>query len=64
MLSTWVERHYGYGIARAFAEHTDSAGAATTTYIKADIHAVATALAAMTGHSHPFAVPAHRPRPK
>ena len=43
---TWVERHYGYGIARAYAGHTDSTGAATTTYIKADLHSVATALAA------------------
>ena len=33
---TWVERHFGYGIARAYAGHTDSTGPATTTYIKAD----------------------------
>jgi integrase len=52
---TWVERHYGYGIARAYAGHTDSTGAATATYIKADLHAVATALAAMTGQPHPLA---------
>jgi len=50
---TWVERHYGYGIARAYAGHTDSTGAATTTYIEADLQAVATALAAMTGQPHP-----------
>jgi hypothetical protein len=54
---TWVERHFGYGIARAYAGHTDSTGAATTTYIKADLHAVATALAALTGHPHPLAHP-------
>ncbi|KZM72710.1 tyrosine-type recombinase/integrase [Nocardia terpenica] len=54
---TWVERNFGYGVARAYAGHTDSTGAATTTYIKADIHAVATALAAMTGQPHPLAVP-------
>lgn len=53
---TWVERHFGYGIARAYAGHTDSVGAATTTYIKADLQAVATALAAMTGQAHPLAV--------
>ncbi|GIH16027.1 site-specific integrase [Rugosimonospora africana] len=53
---TWVERHFGYGIARAFAGHTDSTGPATTTYIKADLHAVAAALSAMTGQSHPLAV--------
>lgn len=54
---TWVERHYGYGIARAYAGHTDSTGAATTTYIKADLQAVATALSAMTGDTHPLARP-------
>lgn len=54
---TWVERHYGYGTARAYAGHTDSTGPATTTYIKADLHAVATALAAMTGQPHPLATP-------
>ncbi|GLZ28062.1 hypothetical protein Lesp02_02520 [Lentzea sp. NBRC 105346] len=54
---TWVERHFGYGIARAYAGHTDSTGPATTTYIKADLHAVATALAALTGQPHPLAHP-------
>jgi integrase len=54
---TWVERHYGYGIARAYAGHTDNTGPATTTYIKADLQAVATALAAMTGQPHPLAHP-------
>jgi integrase len=53
---TWVERHFGYGIDRAYAGHTDSTGPATTTYIKADLHAVATALAAMTGQPHPLAI--------
>jgi hypothetical protein len=53
---TWVERHFGYGIARAYAGHTDSVGPATTTYIKADLESVATALAAMTGQPHPLAV--------
>ncbi|WP_306209259.1 tyrosine-type recombinase/integrase [Actinoplanes sp. RD1] len=52
---TWVERNFGYGIARAYAGHTDNTGPATTTYIKADIQAVATALAALTGHPHPLA---------
>jgi integrase len=32
---TWVERHFGYGVARAYAGHTDSTGPATTTYIRA-----------------------------
>ncbi|HZM82547.1 MAG TPA: site-specific integrase [Candidatus Limnocylindrales bacterium] len=53
---TWVERHFGYGVARAYAGHTDSTGPATTTYIKADLHAVATALQAMTGQPHPLAL--------
>ncbi|WP_435124080.1 tyrosine-type recombinase/integrase [Micromonospora tulbaghiae] len=52
---TWVERHFGYGVARAYAGHTDRRGPATTTYIKADLHAVAEALAAMTGEPHPLA---------
>jgi integrase len=56
---TWVERHFGYGIARAYAGHTDSKGQATTTYIKADLQAVATALAAMTGQPHPLATLTH-----
>ncbi|WP_232533721.1 site-specific integrase [Plantactinospora sp. KBS50] len=59
---TWVERHYGYGIARAYAGHTDSTGPATTTYIKADLQAVATALAAMTGQPHPLAITPNRCR--
>ncbi len=54
---TWVERHFGYGVARAYAGHTDSTGPATTTYIKADLQAVAIALAAMTGQPHPMAGP-------
>ncbi|RJQ84684.1 tyrosine-type recombinase/integrase [Amycolatopsis panacis] len=54
---TWVERHFGYGVARAYAGHTDNTGPATTTYIKADLQAVATALAAMTGQPHPLARP-------
>lgn len=52
---TWVERHFGYGIARAYAGHTDSPGSSTTTYIKADLHDIATALSAMTNQPHPLA---------
>ncbi|MFJ6151646.1 tyrosine-type recombinase/integrase [Micromonospora profundi] len=51
---TWVERHFSYGIARAYAGHTDSPGSSTTTYIKADLHDVANALSAMTGQPHPL----------
>jgi integrase len=59
---TWVERNFGYGIARAYAGHTDSTGPSTTTYIKADLQAVAAALAAMTGQPHPLAAGEQRPR--
>jgi integrase len=52
---TWVERHYGYGVARDFAGHTDRQGASTTTYIRATVAETATALAAMTGEPHPLA---------
>ena len=54
---TWVERHFGYGTARAYAGHTDTTGPATATYIKASLQEVATALAAMTGQPHPLARP-------
>ncbi|WP_239314115.1 tyrosine-type recombinase/integrase [Plantactinospora mayteni] len=59
---TWVERHFGYGVARAYAGHTDSTGPATTTYINADLQAVATALAAMTGQPHPLSGHGSEPR--
>jgi hypothetical protein len=53
---TWVERRFGYAVARAYAGHTDSGSAGTTvTYIRADIHEVAAALAALTGEAHPLA---------
>lgn len=53
---TWVERNFGIGIARAYAGHTDTSSDLTTTsYVKADITEVATALAALTGEPHPLA---------
>jgi integrase/recombinase XerC len=53
---TWVERNFGYGVARAYAGHTDSGGdASTTTYIRASVHEVARALAALVGEPHPLA---------
>jgi integrase len=52
---TWVERHFGYGIARAYAGHADTSGATTTTYIRGQLDEVATALAALTGLHHPLA---------
>jgi integrase/recombinase XerC len=52
---TWVERRFGYAVARAYAGHTDSGNAGTTaTYIRADVHEVAAALAALTGEAHPL----------
>ena len=64
---TWVERHFGYAITRAYAGHTGKNDAGvTTTYIRADLHEVARALAVLTGEPHPLAVPVdtgHGPTP-
>lgn len=51
-----VERIAGFGVARAFAGH-DAPGETTTTYIRASLEEVATAVAAMTGEPHPLAPP-------
>src|SRR5690348_17040042 len=54
---TWVERNFGYAVARAYAGHTDSGGeaGATSTYVRASLPEVAAALAALTGEPHPLA---------
>jgi integrase len=54
---TWVERNFGYAIARAYAGHSASGGDAgtTATYVRATVHEVAAALAALTGEPHPLA---------
>jgi integrase len=54
---TWVERNFGYAVARAYAGHTDGGGevGATTTYIRASMQEVAIALAALTAEPHPLA---------
>lgn len=52
---TWVERRFGYGIARAYAGHTDAKGASTTTYIRGQFREIATALSELTGQPHPLA---------
>ena len=54
---TWVERNFGYAVARAYAGHTDTGGdvGATTTYVRATVPEVAAALAALTGEPHPLA---------
>jgi integrase/recombinase XerC len=55
---TWVERNFGYAVARAYAGHTEKNDAgSTTTYIQADLHEVASALAALTQEPHPLAEP-------
>ncbi|GAA1938043.1 hypothetical protein GCM10009754_01330 [Amycolatopsis minnesotensis] len=53
---TWVERNFGYAVARAYAGHDGKSDAGTTsTYVRADLAEVATALAALTGEPHPLA---------
>ncbi|GAB2669141.1 hypothetical protein GCM10027271_31200 [Saccharopolyspora gloriosae] len=54
---TWVERHFGYAVARAFAGHTSTSGdtGTTTTYVRANLDEIATALAALTNEPHPLA---------
>jgi integrase/recombinase XerC len=56
---TWVERNFGYAVARAYAGHTDGGGdaGATSTYVRASVSEVAAALAALTGEPHPLATP-------
>src|SRR5262249_54955080 len=54
---TWVERNFGYAVARAYPGHTHGGNDAgtTTTYIRANIQEVAAALAALTSEPHPLA---------
>ncbi|HLL66416.1 MAG TPA: site-specific integrase [Micromonosporaceae bacterium] len=55
---TWVERNFGYGVARAYAGHDGKDDAGTTaTYIRADVYEVARALATLTGEPHPLTTP-------
>ena len=52
---TWVERHFGYAVARAYAGHDGKSDAGTTTtYVRADVYELARATAALTGESHPL----------
>jgi hypothetical protein len=52
---TWVERNFGYAVARAYAGHTGTTdGGTTSTYIRADLHEIAVALATLTGQDHPL----------
>ncbi|MGH3520703.1 MAG: tyrosine-type recombinase/integrase [Haloechinothrix sp.] len=55
---TWVERNFGYAVARAYAGHNDhgsSEAGTTTTYVRASLNEVAAALAALTEEPHPLA---------
>lgn len=54
---TWVERNFGYAVARAYAGHTDSGSetGATATYVRASLAEVAAALAALSDEPHPLA---------
>jgi len=54
---TWVERHFGFAVAQAYAGHEDHGrgGRAMATYVRAGLPEVASALAALTGEPHPLA---------
>jgi integrase/recombinase XerC len=53
---TWVERNFGYAVARAYAGHNGKNDAGTTTtYVRADVYEVARAVAALTSQPHPLA---------
>jgi integrase/recombinase XerC len=54
---TWVERNFGYAVARAYAGHEGGlAGAGVTaTYVRADLDEVAAALSMLTAEPHPLA---------
>ncbi|HWO65948.1 MAG TPA: site-specific integrase [Umezawaea sp.] len=54
---TWVERNFGYAVARAFAGHAESSSepGATATYVRATVQEVAQAVSALTGEPHPLA---------
>jgi integrase/recombinase XerC len=53
---TWVERNFGYAVARAYAGHAGKNDAGTTTtYVRADVYEVALAVATLTGEPHPLA---------
>jgi integrase len=55
---TWVERRFGYAVARAYAGHEDGRSIGTTaTYVRAQIYEIALALATLTGEPHPLALP-------
>ncbi|MGM1060897.1 tyrosine-type recombinase/integrase [Saccharothrix sp. Mg75] len=55
---TWVERSFGYAVARAYAGHATASTnryGVTATYVRASVQEVAEALSALTGEAHPLA---------
>jgi site-specific recombinase XerD len=62
---TWVERNFGFAVARAYAGHAEpkfNVNGVTQVYVKAGLAEVATALQALTRERHPLAlVPAPAP---
>ncbi|WP_308257268.1 tyrosine-type recombinase/integrase [Saccharothrix luteola] len=55
---TWVERSFGYAVARAYAGHstaTTNRYGVTATYVRASVNEVAEALSALSGEVHPLA---------
>ena len=55
---TWVERRFGYAVAKAYAGHTEAAATRHNLHLcPRHHHEVATALAALTGEPHPLATP-------
>jgi integrase len=60
---TWVERNFGFAVAQAYAGHEDHGrnARAMTTYIRAGLPEVATALSILTGERHPLAITAELP---
>ncbi|HWN62664.1 MAG TPA: hypothetical protein VNO25_18575 [Streptosporangiaceae bacterium] len=51
---TWVERNFGYAVARAGHTDSGSEAGATAPYVRASLAEVAAALAALTGEPHPL----------
>ncbi|MBF6064722.1 site-specific integrase [Nocardia terpenica] len=56
---TWVERNFGFAVARAYAGHAESkSDGSTVIYTRAGLEEVALALATLTGEPHPLAAAA------
>ncbi|MFF5292076.1 tyrosine-type recombinase/integrase [Paractinoplanes globisporus] len=55
---TWVERNFGYAVARAYAGHAENTGGdvgATAGYVRASMTELADAVSALTNEPHPLA---------